>query len=68
LAYFFTIKKAKYGIIYKAGVNMYASVLIDLKTTQIEPFYDYLIPPKLKGFLKVGMRVMVPFGNQVRAI
>ena len=56
-----------YGIIYLAGVNMYARVLMDLKTTQIEPFYDYIIPSDLKGFLKVGMRVIVPFGNLTRA-
>ena len=43
-----------YGIIYLAGVNMYARVLMDLKTTQIEPFYDYIIPSDLKGFFKSG--------------
>lgn len=46
---------------------MYASVMIDLKTNQIESTYDYIIPTDLCGFLKVGMRVVVPFGNLTRA-
>lgn len=45
---------------------MIAEVMLDLKTTQILSAYDYLIPDTLKGFLVVGMRVVVPFGNTTR--
>jgi primosomal protein N' (replication factor Y) len=43
-----------------------AEVMLDLKTNQILSAYDYLIPKDLEGFLVVGMRVVVPFGNTTR--
>ncbi|MDY0210138.1 MAG: primosomal protein N' [Acholeplasma sp.] len=46
---------------------MFAKVIIDLKTQQIESTYDYIIPTNLAGILKIGMRVYVPFGHQKRA-
>ena len=45
---------------------MIAEVLVDLKTNQILSSYDYLIPDTLEGFLKLGMRVIIPFGNTSR--
>lgn len=45
---------------------MIAEVMIDLKTKEIQSSYDYLIPSDLEGFLKLGMRVVVPFGNMTR--
>lgn len=45
---------------------MIAEVMLDLKTNQIQSVYDYLIPNDLEGFLVVGMRVVVPFGNTTR--
>ena len=45
---------------------MIAEVMLDLKTNQILSAYDYLIPKDLEGFLVVGMRVVVPFGNTTR--
>lgn len=45
---------------------MYASILIDIKHEEINRFFDYVIPSSLKEDIKVGMRVVVPFGNQTR--
>lgn len=45
---------------------MFAEVMLDLKTQDILTAYDYQIPEDLAGFLKVGMRVVVPFGHQTR--
>jgi primosomal protein N' (replication factor Y) len=43
-----------------------AEVMLDLKTNQILSAYDYIIPESLRGFLVVGMRVVVPFSNTTR--
>ncbi|MCU0104568.1 primosomal protein N' [Acholeplasma vituli] len=45
---------------------MFAEVMVDLKTKEIQSSYDYIIPSDLEGFLKLGMRVVVPFGNMTR--
>lgn len=45
---------------------MFAEVMLDLKTQEILTAYDYQIPDDWAGFLKVGMRVVVPFGHQTR--
>lgn len=45
---------------------MFAKVIIDLKTQEIESTYDYIVPSSMVGILKVGMRVYVPFGYQKR--
>ena len=43
---------------------MFADVLIELKTRKIDKTFTYLIPKELDGKVKVGMRVLVPFGKQ----
>lgn len=43
---------------------MIACVLIEIKSKKIDKTFDYLIPESLIPTLKVGMRVLVPFGMQ----
>lgn len=43
---------------------MIASILLEIKAKSVDKTFDYLIPNHLKNSLKVGMRVLVPFGNQ----
>lgn len=43
---------------------MIASVLVEIKSKQIDKYFDYLIPEELKSTIKVGVRVLVPFGMQ----
>jgi primosomal protein N' (replication factor Y) len=48
-----------------------AEVFLNQKNKRIDHPYDYIIPPDLEAEIKVGMRVIVPFGkgnNQVEAI
>jgi len=46
------------------GDNMFADVLVELKAKRIDKTFTYLIPSKLKDKVKVGIRVLVPFGKQ----
>ena len=43
---------------------MIACVLVEIKSKSMDKTFDYLIPEPLKPTLKVGMRVLVPFGMQ----
>ena len=43
---------------------MYAEVLVELKAKKIDKTFTYKINEKLKDKIKVGMRVIVPFGRQ----
>ena len=45
---------------------MVASVIIDLKNKQVNQTYDYIIPSYLEGLVKIGQRVVVPFGSLKR--
>ena len=45
---------------------MYAKVIVDIKTEELNHSFDYLIPAQFEGFLERGMRVIVPFGAQTR--
>ncbi len=44
---------------------MYAEVLIEYNSKTIDKSFTYLIPDNLDGVLKVGMKVVVPFGNKL---
>lgn len=44
---------------------MYAEVLIEYPTKKIDKFFTYKIPQELIGFVKVGMKVKVPFNTSV---
>ncbi|MBR6689854.1 MAG: primosomal protein N' [Bacilli bacterium] len=43
---------------------MFADVLVELKAKKIDKTFTYLIPNNLKDKIKVGIRVLVPFGKQ----
>ncbi len=43
---------------------MYAEVLVELKAKKIDKTFTYKINENLKDKIKVGMRVIVPFGKQ----
>ncbi len=43
---------------------MVVEVLVELKAKRIDQTYSYLIPEILKEKVKVGIRVLVPFGRQ----
>ncbi|MCP9299643.1 primosomal protein N' [Bacillus halotolerans] len=40
----------------------FAEVIVDVSTKNIDRPFDYKIPDHLKGMIKTGMRVIVPFG------
>jgi len=41
---------------------MYAEVLIEYSAKSIDKSFTYIIPEHLIGIIKVGMKVLVPFG------
>ena len=43
---------------------MFANILVELKAKRIDKTFTYLIPNNLKDKVKVGIRVLVPFGKQ----
>ena len=43
---------------------MQIDVLIELKAKGIDQTYTYLVPNELEDKIKIGIRVIVPFGNQ----
>jgi len=43
---------------------MTCEVLVELKSKNIDKTFTYAIPPNLTDFVKVGVRVLVPFGKQ----
>ena len=45
---------------------MFASVIVDIKNKQVNRTYDYIIPLKFIGILKVGSRCIVPFNHLKR--
>lgn len=45
---------------------MFAKVIIDIKHIDLNQHYDYIVGSDLVEDLKIGMRVIVPFGAQTR--
>lgn len=43
---------------------MIIGVLVELSNKNIDRIFDYSVPSSLQDFIKVGIRVEVPFGNQ----
>lgn len=43
---------------------MIVQVLVELSSRSIDKTFDYLVPPLLEEKIKVGIRVLVPFGAQ----
>ena len=44
--------------------NLFAQVLVELKSRKIDKTFTYLIPTNLIDKIKIGVRVLVPFGKQ----
>ena len=44
---------------------MIASVLVELSNRNVDKCYDYLIPKNFENNVKIGIRVIVPFGKQI---
>ena len=42
----------------------YANVIVDLPARQTNRTFTYIIPQRLDGWIKIGMRVSVPFANR----
>lgn len=43
---------------------MIAKVIVDIPSKNVDFTFDYIIPSRLQTILKVGMRVVVPFGSR----
>ncbi|ANE47478.1 primosomal protein DnaI [Paenibacillus swuensis] len=43
----------------------YAKVIVDVPSKETNRPYDYVIPPKLSGWVEIGSRVGVPFGPRI---
>ena len=41
---------------------MFASVVVDVKSSNVDIMYTYRIPQELEGFVGIGSRVLVSFG------
>jgi len=44
-------------------INKYAQVIVDIQSLDTKTF-SYLIPEELQGIIKIGLPVLVPFGEQ----
>ena len=44
---------------------MIAEVLIEYSVKLLDKTFDYIIPNNLQKDLKIGQKVLVPFGNQI---
>lgn len=47
---------------------MFANIIVDITNEKLDRVFQYRIPSNLEGMLKVGMEVVVPFGNGNREI
>ncbi len=45
---------------------MFAKVIVDSRHEEVNHAFDYIVPQSFEEFLVRGMRVMVPFGSQIR--
>ena len=43
---------------------MYAEVLIEYSAKSIDKTFTYIIPDNLKKDIKIGMKVLIPFGTK----
>ena len=41
---------------------MVIGVLIEISNKNVDKIFDYLVPPEMEKLVKIGMRVLVPFG------
>ena len=47
-----------------AGDKMIVEVLVELSNRNIDKTFDYLVPKELEDKIKIGIRVLISFGNQ----
>ena len=45
---------------------MYAQVIVDINHANVDRIFEYVIPEQLSDVMKIGMHVVVPFGNANR--
>ena len=43
---------------------MVVGVLVQIVSQNVDRIFDYLVPKELEGSIRVGIRVLVPFGKQ----
>ena len=43
---------------------MFVDILVELRTKKIDETYTYSVPLELQDKIKIGKRVLVPFGKQ----
>lgn len=43
---------------------MYAQTIVEYPVKSLDKYFTYLIPDSMKTIIKVGMKVLVPFGNK----
>ena len=43
---------------------MYVDVLVEIRAKRIDKTFTYLVPKELEDKIKIGIRVLVPFGSQ----
>lgn len=43
-------------------IDMYASVIVDIPNKAVSKTFEYIVPDEMLGFVKIGHRVLVPFG------
>jgi primosomal protein N' (replication factor Y) len=41
-----------------------AQIIVDLKVRNTDKVFDYIVPPELRAQMRVGLRVLVPFGTR----
>ena len=44
---------------------MYAEVLIEYNSKSVDKTFTYIVPDKMQGIIKKGMKVKVPFANRI---
>ena len=44
---------------------MIAGVLVEISNKNVDKIFEYLVPPELVDKIKIGIRVLVPFGNMM---
>ena len=47
---------------------MYANVIVNVPSSNVDVSFDYLVPDEISSLIKVGTRVKVPFGQGNRTI
>lgn len=47
----------------KRGDNLIAGVLVEISNKNVDKIFEYMVPSNMEKFIKIGIRVLVPFGN-----